>query len=101
MKTLCRLLEVVYLPEPRHEYLLVVVDYCRKWVALFPLRSAKTPAIVSILIKYIFTQWGMLAYLVSDRGPQFMSQLFVDICKQWGVVPKLNTAYHPQPNLTE
>ncbi|KAI2648040.1 Retrovirus-related Pol polyprotein from transposon 17.6 [Labeo rohita] len=49
-------------PFPRttklNKYLLVTVDYCSKWVEVFPLRSAKTPLITYILIKQIFTRWG-------------------------------------------
>ncbi len=92
-------------PFPRssqsHKYLMVVVDYCSKWVELFPLRSAKTHIIVNILIKEIFTRWGTPTYLVSDRGPQFTAQLLNDACKHWGVIQKLTTAYHPQTNITE
>lgn len=92
-------------PFPRsvkqNEYLLVIVDYCSKWVEMFPLRSAKTPQIARILVEDIFTRMGMPAYLVSDRGAQFTSQLLGQVCKQWGVIQKLTTAYHPQTNLTE
>ncbi len=92
-------------PFPRsmklNEYLLVTVNYCSKWVEVFPLRSAKTPLITNILIKEIFTRWGVPTYLVSDRGPQFTSQLLHATCRQWGAIQKLTTAYHPQTNLTE
>ncbi|GAA6083808.1 uncharacterized protein ftr06 isoform X1 [Tachysurus ichikawai] len=41
-------------PFPRsprqNEYLLVIVDFCSKWVELFPLRVAKAPQIAHILI---------------------------------------------------
>ncbi len=84
-----------------NEYLLVVVDYCSKWVELFAMRSAKTPLIANILVKDIFMRWGTPVNLVSDRGPQFTSQLLNETCKQWGVIQKLTTAYHPQTNLTE
>uniref|UniRef100_A0A3B1IYF8 Gypsy retrotransposon integrase-like protein 1 n=1 Tax=Astyanax mexicanus TaxID=7994 RepID=A0A3B1IYF8_ASTMX len=85
----------------QNEHLLVVVDYCSKWVELFPLRVAKTPQIARILVDEIFTRWGTPAYLVSDRGAQFTSHLLHTICQQWGVVQKLTTSYHPQTNLTE
>ncbi len=84
-----------------NEDLLVTVDYCSKWVEVFPLRSAKTPLITNILIKEIFTRWGVPAYLVSDRGPQFASHLLNATCRQWGAIQKLTTAYHLQTNLTE
>ena len=85
----------------QNEHLLVIVDYCSKWVELFPLRTAKAPQIANILVKDIFTRWGTPAFLVSDRGPQFTSHLLHSVCRQWGVVQKLTTAYHPQTNLTE
>ncbi|MGH0159284.1 UNVERIFIED_CONTAM: hypothetical protein FKN15_038408 [Acipenser sinensis] len=85
----------------RHQYLFVVVDYCSKWVELFPIRDSKTPKLVTILIQDIFTRWGSPLYLVSDRGAQFTSQLIKQVCRQWGVVQKLTTSYHPQTNLTE
>uniref|UniRef100_A0A673JMS7 Integrase catalytic domain-containing protein n=1 Tax=Sinocyclocheilus rhinocerous TaxID=307959 RepID=A0A673JMS7_9TELE len=84
-----------------NEHLLVVVDYCSKWVELFPLRVAKAPQITRILIEEIFTRWGTPMYLVSDRGTQFTSQLLSLVCKQWSVIQKLTTAAHPQTNLTE
>lgn len=82
-----------------NEYLMVVVDYCSKWVELFPLRSAKTHLIVN-LNKGDLHSMGH-TYLVSDRGPQFTAQLLNDACKRWGVIQKLTTAYHPQTNITE
>lgn len=85
----------------QNEHLLVVVDYCSKWVELFPLRVAKAPQIARILVEEVFTRWGTPAYLVSDRGAQFTSHLINSVCKQWGVTQKLTTAYHPQTNLTE
>lgn len=85
----------------QNEYLLVIVDYCSKWVELFPLRVAKAPQIAHILVDEIFTRWGTPVYLVSDRGAQFTSHLLNLVCKQWGVTQKLTTASHPQTNLTE
>lgn len=85
----------------QNEHLLVGVDYCSKWVELFPLRVAKAPQIARILIDEIFKRWGTPVYLVSDRGAQFTSNLINLVCKQWGVIQKLTTAYHPQTNLTE
>lgn len=41
----------------QNQYLLVIVDYCSKWVELFPLREAKAPKIATILTE-IFTRRG-------------------------------------------
>ncbi len=87
--------------QKQNEHLLVIVDYCSKWVELFPLRVAKAPQIARILVEEIFTRWGTPMYLVSDRGTQFTSQLITLVCKQWNVVQKIATTAHPQTNLTE
>lgn len=84
-----------------NEYLLVVVDYCSKWVEVFPLRSVKTHVIADILVKEIFTRWGTPTYLVSDRGPQFTSQPITHYVQAVGSGSKTYTAHHPQTNLTE
>lgn len=87
--------------QKQNEHLLVIVDYCSKWVELFPLRVAKAPQIARILVEEIFTRWGTPMYLVSDRGTQFTSQLITLVCKQWNVVQKIATTAHPQTNLTK
>lgn len=84
--------------EPR---LLLGLDYCSKWVELFPLRSAKTHLIVNILIKEKYTRWGTPTNQVSDRGQQFMAQLVNNVCKRWEVIQKLTKGNHPQTNITE
>lgn len=89
------------LSKRRNQYLLVIVDYCSKWVETFPLRDSKTLKITNILRQEIFLRWGTQKYLVSGRGPQFTSVLLKELCSQWGVVQKLTTSYHPQTNLTE
>ncbi len=76
-------------------YLLVVVDYFTKWVALFPIRDSKT------LQEEVLTRWEVPKFLLSDRGPQFLSQLMEDLCKRWEIIRKLTTSYHPQTNLSE
>ncbi len=54
----------------QNEHLLVVVDYCSKWVELFPLRTAKAPQIARILVEEIFTRWGtpLTLYLIVEHS---------------------------------
>ncbi|KAL6486487.1 hypothetical protein MHYP_G00058790 [Metynnis hypsauchen] len=63
----------------QNEHLLVIVDYCSKWVELFLLRTAKAHQIANILVKDIFTRSGTPAFLVSDCGPQFTSHLLQSV----------------------
>ncbi|KAI4896129.1 hypothetical protein NFI96_026376, partial [Prochilodus magdalenae] len=54
-----------------NEHLVVVVDYCSKWIELFPIRTAKAPQIANILVREIFTRVGVLVnsvlkHLVDD-----------------------------------
>lgn len=45
----------------QHKYLLVVVDYCSKWVELFPFQTAKAPQIAKTIVEKIFTRWVRLS----------------------------------------
>ncbi|KAI2664186.1 Retrovirus-related Pol polyprotein [Labeo rohita] len=82
-------------------FMLVFVDYYSRWVELFSLRKATAETVSQILVREIFTRWGVPDYLLSDRGPQFVSSVFQELCKTWNIEHKMTTAYHPQTNLTE
>ena len=51
-----------------NKHLLVVVDYCSKWVEAFPLRVAKTPQIAAILIKDLHLMGHPCLSCVGSRG---------------------------------
>lgn len=84
-----------------NSYLLVFVDYYSKWVEIVPLRKATAGVVSKLMVKEIFTRWGVPDYVLSDQGPHFMSKTFSGTCKGWNVTQKFTMAYHPQTNFTE
>lgn len=62
----------------QNEHLLVTVDYCSKWVEVFPLRKAKAPQIAKILVEEIFTRWPDISSFRS-RGTIYFSPTQFDL----------------------
>ena len=52
--------------------------------------------VVKLLIKNVFSKYGLPNKIVSDRGPQFASHVF-QLATEWlGIASHLSTAFHPQ-----
>lgn len=49
-----------------------------------------------LLIKKVFSQYGIAEKIISDRGPQFASKVMKAILWSMGSRSALTTAYHPQ-----
>jgi transposase InsO family protein len=52
--------------------------------------------LAEILIRRVFTQYGLPKKMISDRGPQYSSKVMKTVLKAMGVRSALSTAYHPQ-----
>ncbi|GAA0172226.1 hypothetical protein LIER_41306 [Lithospermum erythrorhizon] len=57
------------------EYVVVAVDYFRKWVEAAPLAKIKGEDIVRFLWKPVLTRFGIPRILASDNGAQFDSSM--------------------------
>ena len=51
-----------------NEYILVAIDYCKKWVETLALRDYKASFMAKFLYKNIMTRFGCPIELVSDQG---------------------------------
>jgi hypothetical protein len=52
--------------------------------------------LAEILIRRVFTQYGLPKKMISDRGPQYSFKVMKAVLKAMGVRSALSTAYHPQ-----
>ena len=73
------------------KYILVLIDSMSKWCEAFPIESADSVTVASIL-------FGAMTSLVSDRGVQFLSSLTTELCKLFNVKRTTSSSYHPQSN---
>ena len=57
-------------------YILVCIDYMKKWVEDVALVKANDQAIIDFLYREIFTRFGVPKEIITDGGPQFVSHKF-------------------------
>ncbi|KAJ8982691.1 hypothetical protein NQ317_013163 [Molorchus minor] len=92
-------------PLPRsksgYQYIFVIADCFSKFPLLFPLRTAKAPAIVKLIEEHVFLVFGCPRAIIVDNGVQFRSKEFVRLMKSYTVTIKYTALYHPQANPCE
>lgn len=91
------------LPRSRsgYVYILSVLDCFSKFILLFPLRSAKGPALCKALEDHVFLIFGAPETLIVDNGPQFRSHSFRALLENYQVKVSYTANYHPQANPVE
>lgn len=78
--------------------ILAVVDHgLTKGVILEPCNKTITSEeTAKILIKRLFSRFGLPDKIISDRGPQFAARTFKDLLRLLKIDLALSTAFHPQ-----
>lgn len=92
-------------PLPRsssgYVYILVVSDYFSKFPLLFPLRTASSKSIATLIEENVFLLFGTPEFLICDNGTQFRSHIFTSLCESYGTKILFTSPYHPQANPVE
>ena len=84
-----------------NKYILTVLDTFTRWLEAFPLRAATADRVVKILVKEIFSRYGLCEQLHSDRGSQFTGDLLTDVASTLGIKHTQTPAYNPKSNPVE
>jgi len=79
-----------------NQYILLAVDYVSKWVEVVALPSNNTRAVIKLLKKNIFTQFGIPRAIINDGGKHFCNHQFKTLLLKYGVKHYVATPYHPQ-----
>jgi transposase InsO family protein len=80
-----------------HNYFLVVVDICTRYVLIRPLEN-KSARQVAISLYRIFTDFGIPKILQSDNGSEFKNSVIAKMKELFGFKHRFATAYYPQSN---
>ncbi|GJV73184.1 reverse transcriptase domain-containing protein [Tanacetum coccineum] len=84
----------------RVKYLIVPIDYFKKWMEAKPVAAITGKQIVNFTWDNIMCRFGILATIIMDNGTQFMNDPF----KKWDEKLKIKListlVYHPQGNRT-
>ncbi|XP_045482836.1 uncharacterized protein LOC123686668 [Harmonia axyridis] len=79
-----------------NKYILVAMDYFTKWVEAYAIRNQEAATVAEVLIKEMFSRFGVPLELHSDQGRNFESDLFKNVCELLGIRKTRTTALHPQ-----
>ena len=81
-----------------NKYILVVEDYCSRWLELFALPDKAAMTVAKKMHEEIFTRYGACERLHSDQGSEFVNRVMKDLCDYWGIVRTTTSPYYPQSN---
>lgn len=78
-------------------YILVAVDYVRKWVKAVALPSNDSGVVIKIIKKHIFTHFGTPREIISDGVKNSINHLVKNqLLDKYGICHKVATTCHPQ-----
>ena len=84
--------------EQGNVWILVVQDYCSRWVELFPLKSKTAIEVATVIQNEIFLRYGACEKLHSDQGLEFDNEIMKDLCRRWGVEKTRTSGFAPWAN---
>ena len=80
------------------KFLLVAIDYFKKWVEAEALATITEAKVRNFLWKNIVWRFGITQTIISDNICQFDSQGFRSFCSSLGIKNKYSSLGHPQAN---
>ncbi len=87
-------------PLPRsdsgNQWVMVVGDYCTKWMEAYPLPDATASTVALKLVNEFVCRFGVPQELHSDQGTNFESCVFSEMCRVLGITKTRTTAYNPK-----
>lgn len=77
----------------RNQYIVLFIDIYSRWSEGFPIRNKKSESVSHLLVKEIFTRFGVPLQLVSDKRPGNINKIM-----KWNLeelnVHHVNTSFH-------
>ena len=84
-----------------YRYILTVLDTFSRWLEAFPTKTASAAEVTEILVKEIFTRYGLPERIHSDRGTHFTAKGVQELAKDLKIIWELGPAYSPKSNNVE
>ena len=80
----------------RFRFLLVVTNYCTKWVEAVSPSDVTEQQIVKFLWQNIVCHFGLPPTIISDNGTNFPSKQVANFCSKYKITHRVSTPYYPQ-----
>ena len=88
-------------PSKGYRYILTCLDGFSRWLEAWPTRRADAETATRLLIKEVFSRYGICESLHSDRGTHFTAKVMQELTKMLGVPFTQTPAYNPKANPVE
>ena len=81
-----------------NRYILVIQDYFSKWIEMFAIPDKTAKTVADILVREVFTRYGVCKKLHSDQGKEFDAALTHEVCLLWNVKKTRTSPFAPWSN---
>jgi hypothetical protein len=82
----------------QHRWILLAIDYFKKWIEVIPTQNATDKVIMDFLEGHIFSRFGYPKKLVTDNAQAFKSNSMIEFCIEYSIKLVQSTPYYPQGN---
>ncbi|XP_025628782.1 uncharacterized protein [Arachis hypogaea] len=80
------------------KYLIVAIDYYKKWIEAEPLASISSANCRKFMWRQVIERFGIPKAVISDNGTQFADKKFGEFLAGLGIKQKFSSIEHPQTN---
>ena len=81
-----------------NKYILTMQDDLSKYSFAIPTENHQAETVARLLVKFVFTKFGIPRFILTDQGTDFTSKLMKNVTKLFHIDHNVTTAYHPQTN---
>ena len=81
-----------------NKYILTMQDDLSKYSFAIPTENHLAETVARLLVKFVFTKFGIPRFILTDQGTDFTSKLMKNVTKLFHIDHNVTTAYHPQTN---
>jgi hypothetical protein len=78
-----------------HRYIIIVVDYFRKWVEAMPTFKYDGETATLFLFNQIIARFGVPREIVTDHGSHFQNQMMTGLTSKLGLWQENSSPYYP------
>ena len=79
-------------------YIIVAVDYFRKWAEVMPTYAKEGKNAALFLFNHIIARFGIPRAIVTDHGSHFQNKTMVELSVKLGFHHNKSTPYYPRAN---
>jgi hypothetical protein len=82
----------------RHRYIIIAVDYFKKWVKAMPKFKDDGETTTLFLFNHIITRFGVSREIITDHGSHFQNKMMSQLMSKLGLRQEHSSPYYPQAN---